>query len=52
MMVLSLTGIFTGAGTGTHTISMWYYSAWGVTNNIYLDNGCYSADHIVVREIK
>ena len=48
----SMTGIFTGYGAGTHTVSMWVYNWYGTGTYAQVDPGCYSTDHVVVREIK
>ena len=48
---VSITGIFTGLGTGGHTVSMWVRaSSGGSGTNAFLDPGCWSSDHIIVKE--
>lgn len=49
---VSMTGIFTGYGAGTHTINLWIYSYYGAGTYGGVDPGCWGSDHIVVREIK
>lgn len=49
---VSIMGIFTGFGAGTHTVSIWVAASYGSGTNAYVDPGCWSTDHIVVREIK
>jgi hypothetical protein len=49
---VSITGIFTGFSTGTHTVSIWVAASYGSGTNGMVDPGCWSTDHVVVREIK
>jgi len=50
---VSITGIFTGLGRGEHIISIWVAATSGA-NGTYggVDPGCWSDDHVIVREIK
>jgi hypothetical protein len=49
---VSITGIFTGLGAGPHTVSIWMRAANGAGSRAMVDPGCWSSDHIVVREFK
>ena len=46
----SMTGIFTGLSSGSHTVSIWVRTSQGTGANAMVDPGCWSTDHIVVRE--
>jgi hypothetical protein len=46
-----IAGIFTGFGTGIHTISIWVKGSTSGTTAM-VDPGCWSDDHIIVREIQ
>jgi hypothetical protein len=50
----SITGIFTGLAATTHTVSMWIQAkeAGGSGTGAQLDPGCFSTDHVVVKELK
>ena len=50
----SITGIFTGLAATTHTVSMWIQAkeAGGSGTGAQLDPGCWSTDHVVVKELK
>jgi hypothetical protein len=49
---VSITGLFSGLRNGTHTVSMWISGAGGGGTNGGVDPGCWSDDHIIVREIR
>ena len=51
-MPVSITGVFTGFDTGNHTISIWVVSTFNSGTEAMVDPGCWSSDHIIVREIK
>ena len=50
----SVTGIFTGLTASAHTVSMWVQAvgAGASGTGAQLDPGCFSTDHIVVKELK
>jgi hypothetical protein len=48
----SMTGIFSGLAVGTHTVSMWTKTSSGTGTSAMYDPGCWSSDHIVVKELK
>jgi hypothetical protein len=48
----SITGIFTGLGTGSHTVNMWVAGGNGSGTGAYVAGGNYSTDHVVVKELK
>lgn len=48
---VSITGIFTGRAAGAHTVSLWVAGAYGGGTSAFVDRGCWSTDHVVVREI-
>jgi hypothetical protein len=50
----SITGIFTGLAAATHTVSMWVQAAGAGASGTgaQLDPGCWSTDHVVVKELK
>ncbi|MBN2508551.1 MAG: hypothetical protein JXQ71_17875 [Verrucomicrobia bacterium] len=48
----SITGIFTGLGTGTHTVNMWICGSYAGGRQAMLDTGCWGTDHVVVKELK
>ena len=48
---VSITGIFTGLGSGAHTVSIWVQAVpFGSGTRAFLDPGCWSSDHIIVKE--
>jgi hypothetical protein len=49
---VSITGIFTGLGSGTRTVSIWAATSFGASYSVMVDPGCWSSDHIVVKEFK
>ena len=49
---VSITGMFTGLSSGNHTVSIWVSSNSGTGTNASLDPGCWSTDHIVIKELK
>jgi hypothetical protein len=49
---VSIMGVFTGYGAGARTVSMWVRASYGSGTGGSLDPGCWSSDHIVIREIK
>jgi hypothetical protein len=48
----SITGVFTGLAAGNHTVSMWVQGVGGGGTGAQLDQGCWSTDHVVVKELK
>jgi hypothetical protein len=48
----SITGIFTNLMAGTHTVSLWAVGANGDATNAMWDPGCWSSDHVVVKEME
>jgi len=50
----SITGIFTGLAASGHTVSMWVQAvgAGASGTGAQLDPGCWSTDHVVVKELK
>jgi hypothetical protein len=48
---VSITGIFTGFGVGSHTISIWVKGSTSGTTAM-VDPGCWSDDYVIIREIK
>ncbi|HNQ87805.1 MAG TPA: hypothetical protein PKM73_04135 [Verrucomicrobiota bacterium] len=48
----SITGIFTGLTAGSHVVSMWVRGSFGGGTKAMLDPGCWSTDHVVVKELK
>lgn len=51
-VTVSMTGIFTGLKMGSHTISMWVKTSNGTGTYGGVDPGCWSTDHLIVREIR
>lgn len=51
-MPASITGIFTALGPGAHTVSLWVMGVNGTASQARVDGGCWSSDHVVVREFK
>ena len=52
---VSMLGVFTGLGAGTHTVSIWVSASSGrldTGSNAYVDPGCWSSDHVVVQEFR
>ncbi len=49
---VSITGIFTALGPGTRTVSLWVSGVSGTASQVRVDGGCWSSDHVVVREFK
>ncbi len=47
---VSMTGIFTGLGSGSHTVSFWVRSTGGTGTDAILNPGCWAADHIIIKE--
>lgn len=47
---VSMSGVFTGLAAGEHTVSIWVRSSGGSGTGGRVDPGCWSSDHIVVRE--
>ncbi len=47
---VSIAGIFTGQSAGTQTVSMWMRGSGGSGTSAQLDPGCWSTDHVVVKE--
>lgn len=48
---ISMTGIFTGLSAGSHTISIWVRTSTGTGTVAVVNPGCWTADHVIVREI-
>jgi hypothetical protein len=48
----SMTGIFTGLGAGSHTVSVWVAGAFNGGTSAYVDPGCWGSDHVVIKEFK
>jgi hypothetical protein len=46
----SMTGVFPNLAPGTHTISMWVRTFHGSGTGAIIDPGCWTTDHVVVRE--
>jgi len=46
----SMAGIFTNLGSGVHTVSIWARVPSGSGNNAIVSPGCYSSDHVIVKE--
>lgn len=50
---VTIAGIFTGLAAGTHLISIWVAATSGATGtNGGVDPGCWSDDHVIVKEFK
>jgi len=49
---VSMTGVFTGYGSGSHTVSIWVRTSTGTGTNGGFDPGCWTTDHVIVREVK
>ena len=49
-ILASITGIFTGLSSGTHTVSIWVRGVNGSGTSAFVDPGCWSTDHIVIKE--
>jgi hypothetical protein len=49
---VAVTGIFTGLGAGTHAVSMWAMTIYGTGLGAMVDPGCWSSDHLVIKELK
>ena len=51
-MPVSMSGVFSGLAAGEHTVSLWVRSSGNGTSGSggRVDPGCWSSDHIVVRE--
>jgi hypothetical protein len=48
---VSITGIFTGLGVGSHTVSMWVKGATSGTTAM-VDPGCWTDDHVIAKEFR
>ena len=48
----SITGIFTNLLSGTHTVSLWANGTNGTASSAFWDPGCWSSDHVVIKEIE
>jgi hypothetical protein len=48
---VSITGIFTGLGTGSHTVSMWIKGSTSGTTAM-VDPGCWTDDHVIAKEFR
>ena len=46
----SMTGFFTGLSTGSHTVSISVRTSQGNGSNAMVDPGCWSTDHVVIKE--
>ena len=49
---ISITGIFTSLSAGNHTVSIWVAGMWCGGTDAYVDSGCWSSDHIVIKEFR
>jgi hypothetical protein len=49
---VTITGLFTGLATGSHTVSMWIAASSGTGTYAAVDPGCWGDDHLILREIK
>ncbi|MGA1842416.1 MAG: hypothetical protein ACMUIU_17505 [bacterium] len=49
---VSITGIFTGLGAGSHTVSIWVQAKYGDVVDAMVDPCCWSSDHIVIKEFQ
>jgi hypothetical protein len=49
---VSITGIFNGLSTGTHTVSIWVYDQYGTSTDIMVDPGCFSTDVVIIKEFR
>jgi type VI secretion system secreted protein VgrG len=48
----SMTGLFTGLGSGNHTVSVWVYSYNGTASTLAVNPGNFTAPHVVIKEFK
>jgi hypothetical protein len=48
---VSITGIFTGLGTGSHIVSMWVKGSTSGTTAM-VDPGCWADDHVIAKEFR
>jgi hypothetical protein len=48
---VSITGIFTGLSTGSHTVSMWVKGSTSGTTAM-VDPGCWTDDHVIAKEFR
>jgi hypothetical protein len=48
---VSITGIFTGLSSGSHTVSIWVRTSTGTGSDAAVDPGCWSTDHIIIKEL-
>ena len=48
----TITALFPNLSVGEHTISIWAEGAGGTAIGAYIDPGCWSTAHIVVKEMK
>ena len=51
-VLASITGIFPGLNSGNHTVSIWVRTSQGTGTSAMVDPGCWSSDHVVVREFQ
>ncbi len=49
---ISISGIFTNLGAGSHTVSMWARVLSGTGTNAGVAPGCYNTDHVIVKEFE
>jgi hypothetical protein len=49
---VAMTGLFTGLGAGSHTISIWVHGYNGTVNSVQVNPGNFNAAHVVVNEFK
>jgi hypothetical protein len=47
----TMTGIFSGLSTGSHTVSIWVIGANGPGTGAYVDPGCWDSTHVIVKEL-
>jgi len=46
----SMTGIYQGLSVGEHTLSVWVSGSHGGGGQVAVDAGCWSTDHVVIKE--
>lgn len=47
----TMTAIFSNLSTGSHTVSVWVYGANGSGAGAFVDPGCWSSTHVIVKEL-
>lgn len=51
-MPVSITGIFSGLAAGTHSVSVWAAGTYGAGTDVLVNPGCWSNDHVVLKELR